>query len=101
MGLFPWAYLQEAAMREKPQATHIPTLDPLPEVVDPPQMNTPVIELQDDRHAPTTGARAPGRGAKITPRLDDTDLRDFAKEDEDALVALEQIEKALRGQLPG
>jgi hypothetical protein len=88
-------------MREKPQATRIPTLDSLPELIDPPQMNTPVIELQEDEHAPAAGTRAPSRGAKIMPRLDDTDLRDFAKEDEDALVALEQIEKALRGQLPG
>ena len=87
-------------MREKPRFTRTPTEDSLP-VVDPPQMSTPVIEMQDAVHQPSPGARMPNRSAKLTPRLDDADLRDFAKEDEDALVALEQLEKALRGQLPG
>jgi hypothetical protein len=41
------------------------------------------------------------KGVKVIPKLDSTDDRDFAKEDEDALLALEQIEKSLRGQLPG
>jgi hypothetical protein len=87
-------------MREKPRFTRTPTEDSLP-VVDPPQMNTPVIEMQDVEHQPSSATRVPNKGVKITPRLDDADLRDFAKEDEDALVALEQLEKALRGQLPG
>jgi len=87
-------------MREKPRFTRTPTEDSLP-VVDPPQMNTPVIEMQDVEHQPSSATRVSNKGVKITPRLDDADLRDFAKEDEDALVALEQLEKALRGQLPG
>jgi hypothetical protein len=87
-------------MREKPRFTRTPTEDSLP-VVDPPQMSTPVIDLQDAEHQASPRLRAPNRGVKITPRLDDTDLRDFAREDEEALVALEKIEKALRGQLPG
>jgi hypothetical protein len=88
-------------MREKPRATRIPTLDSLPELVDPPQMDTPVIDLEDVDHPPASATRAPGKDARITPRLDDTDLRDFAREDEDALVALERIEKARRGPVPG
>ena len=87
-------------MREKPRFTRTPTEDTLP-VVDPPQMTTPVIELQDVERQPSPRLRAPNRGVRIMPRLDDTDLRDFAKEDEEALVALEKIEKAMRGQLPG
>ena len=87
-------------MREKPRFTRTPTEDSLP-VVDPPQMTTPVIELQDVDRQPSARPRAPNRGVKITPRLDDTDLRDFAREDEEALVALEKLEKAMRGQLPG
>ena len=87
-------------MREKPRFTRTPTEDSLP-VVDPPQMSTPVIELQDVEHQSSPRPRAPNRGVKITPRLDDRDLRDFAREDEEALVALEKIEKAMRGQLPG
>ena len=37
------------------------------------------------------------KGVRIEPKIDSTDVRDFAKEDEDALVALEQFEKSLGG----
>lgn len=70
-------------MSEKPQP------DPVP--IDDPQITTPVIEIQ----------RMSNKSVKIIPRMDGDDQRDFAREDEDALLALEQIEKSLRGQLPG
>ena len=79
-------------MRERPHPTRIPSVDPLPGHTATPQISTPVI----DPHR-----RLPDVGVKITPRLDDEDQRDFAKEDEDALAALEQIERAMRGQMPG
>ena len=79
-------------MRERPHTTRIRSEDPLPGPVVAPQISTPVID---------TPGRLPSVGVKIAPRLDDADLRAFAKEDEDALAALEQIENALRGTLPG
>jgi hypothetical protein len=80
-----------------------PTPDdqPLDASVEPPEINTPVIDMQDLAHKPGPQTRVSNKGVRIPPPLDSDDLRDFAQEDEDALVALEQIEKALRGQLPG
>jgi hypothetical protein len=77
-----------------------PNDQPLEASVEPPEIKTPEIDLQDLAHKPAQ-TRASSKGMRIPPPLDSDDLRDFAKEDEDALVALEQIEKALRGQLPG
>jgi len=37
---------------------------------------------------------------KIEPTIDDDDLRAFAEEDENALVAIEAFEKTLRNQPP-
>jgi hypothetical protein len=68
-----------------------PDDQPLDASVTPPEIKTPVIDTRDVSR----------KGVRLPPPLDGDDLRDFAKEDEDALVALEQIEKALRGQLPG
>jgi hypothetical protein len=80
-----------------------PTPDdaPLDASVAPPEIKTPVIDIQDVEHKPGPRTRVSNKGVRIPPPLDSDHLRDFAKEDEDALVALEQIEKALRGQLPG
>jgi hypothetical protein len=79
-----------------------PEDDALALPAEPPQINTPVIDVQAvEHHPPEPGTHVTKKGAKITPLLDSEDTRDFAQEDEDALVALEQIEKSLRGQLPG
>jgi len=72
-------------MAEQPQPDPVPPDPPPPHPAEPLQITTPVIRLQD----------------RIEPTLSSDDLRDFAHEDEDALVALEELEKALRGQLPG
>jgi hypothetical protein len=66
-----------------------------------PKLETPVIQMQDLAHQPRSETRVNNKGVKITPPLDSGDERDFAREDEDAIRALEQIEKSLRGQLPG
>jgi len=82
-------------MREKPQPDPVPLDDPPPHPAEPLQITTPVIELQ---------SLAPGRsvkGTKIEPTFDSDDLRDFAREDENALVAIEEFEKMLREQPPG
>jgi hypothetical protein len=88
-------------MAEKPQPDPVPTDDPPPHPAEPLQIDTPVIDMQDLEHKPTPATRVSNKGVKIMPKLDSTDERDFEKEDEDALLALEQIEKSLRGQLPG
>jgi pyruvate/2-oxoacid:ferredoxin oxidoreductase alpha subunit len=88
-------------MREKPQPDPVPTDDPPPHPAEPLQIDTPVIHMQDLEHQPAAVPRVSNKGVKVIPKLDSTDDRDFAKEDEDALLALEQIEKSLRGQLPG
>jgi hypothetical protein len=88
-------------MAEKPQPDPVPEDEPPPHPAEPLQIDTPVIHMQDLEHQPSSETRVPNKGVKIMPKLDNTDARDFEKEDEDAIVALEQIEKSLRGQLPG
>jgi pyruvate/2-oxoacid:ferredoxin oxidoreductase alpha subunit len=88
-------------MPEKPQPDPVPTDDPPPHPAEPLQIDTPVIHMQDLEHQPRGDTRVSNKGVHIIPKFESTDNRDFAKEDEDALLALEQIEKSLRGQLPG
>jgi hypothetical protein len=68
---------------------------------NPPKLETPVIQSQDLEHQPRPDTRVNNAGVKITPRLDSNDRRDFAKEDEDALKAMEEMEKQYREQPPG
>jgi len=70
-------------MRERPQPDPVPADDPPPHPAEPLQIDTPVIDMQDLEHQ--TGPAT----------------RDFAREDEDALHAIEEVEKLLRGQLHG
>jgi hypothetical protein len=77
-------------MREKPQPDPVPADDPPPHPAEPLQIDTPVIDT-----------RVSNKGLKIMPKMDSTEVRDFAREDEDAMVALEKIEKSFRGQLTG
>ena len=88
-------------MVEKPQPDPVPIDDPPPHPAEPLQIDTPVIDMQDLEHQPGAHTRVSNKGVKIMPTMDSREERDFAKEDEDALLALEQIEKSLRGQLPG
>ena len=72
------------AMRERPQPDPVPSDEPPPHPAEPLQISTPVIRLY----------------GKIEPTIDDDDLRAFALEDENALVAIEAFEKTLRSQTP-
>jgi hypothetical protein len=93
-----------ARMSETPQIDHLAESDAPAAPADPtqaPKLETPVIQMQDVEHQARAATRVNTKGVKVTPRLDSGDQRDFAREDEDAIRALEQIEKSLRGQLPG
>ena len=67
---------------------------------DLPQIDTPVIDMQDLEHNPGPHTRVPNKGVKVEPRMNSDDERDLANEDEAALKALEEIEKSLRAQSP-
>jgi hypothetical protein len=88
-------------MTEKPNPDRLPDIESPALPVEPPQIDTPVVDIQDLEHNAGPDTRVSNKGVRIEPRLDDIDVRDLEKEDEDAMVALEQIEKSLRGQLPG
>jgi hypothetical protein len=72
-------------MIEKPQPDPVPLEEPPPHPAEPLQISTPVIQLD----------------AKREPTIDSDDLREFAREDEHAQVAIEEFEKMLRDQVPG
>jgi hypothetical protein len=88
-------------MAEEPQPEPTPVDEPPPHPAEPLQIDTPVIDIQDLEHKPGPDTRVPNKGVKIIPKLDSTDLRDFAREDEEALDAIERFEKSLNRQLPG
>jgi hypothetical protein len=88
-------------MSEKPQPDPVPADDPPPHPAEPLQIDTPVIDIQDLEHKPGPDTRVSNKGVRIEPRMDSGDLQDVAQDDEEALVALERIEKSLAGQLPG
>jgi hypothetical protein len=88
-------------MVEKTQPDPVPADDPPPHPAEPLQINTPVINMQDLERNPGPATRVSNKGMRVEPRMVSGELHDIAREDEDALVALEQIEKAIRGQLPG
>ena len=71
-------------MREKPQPDPVPSDDPPPHPAEPLQITTPLIQLR-----------------RMEPKFDSDDQRDFAREDEAALIALEEFEKTLRSLAPG
>jgi hypothetical protein len=96
-------------MRERPHPNRTPIIETLPDPADPPFIETPVIQTQDLEHVAAPETRVSNKGVKITPTIDtatiDThafeDQHEIDSRDEDALRALEQIEKSLRGQMPG
>ena len=88
-------------MRERPHPQRTPVIDALP---DPPHIETPVIQTQDLEYVAAPETRVSNKGVKVTPTLEPesaSEQRDSDREDEDALLALEKIEKAMRGQMPG
>ena len=87
-------------MREKPEPYFMGAERPAP-VTELPQIDMPVIDIQDLEHKADAETRVPNKGLKVTPRIDSADERDLAREDEDALDALEELEKTLKRQAPG
>jgi hypothetical protein len=88
----------EDAMPVTPQLDHVPEGEPLPVNGSTPLLLTPVIQTQDLEHVATPETRVSNKGVKVTPRMDSDEERDFRKEDEEALQALEQIERELRAK---
>lgn len=88
-------------MVEEPQPDPVPAEEPPPHPAEPLQISTPIIDIRDPGHKPGSHMGVSNKGHKTIPRMDSSDERDLAKEDEDALVALEKLEKSMRGQLPG
>lgn len=84
-----------------PQIDHVPEDESRSLPVQTPKIETPVIQSQDLEHQPRIDNRVNNKGVKITPRLDEQDVRDFEKEDEEALKAIEELERQYRDQAPG
>lgn len=82
-------------MTEKPQPDPVPVEDPPPHPAEPLKLETPVIDMQDLEHQPSAGTRVSNTGVKITPSLERLAHRS-AKQDEEAIAALERIEKSMR-----
>ena len=88
-------------MSEQPQPDPVPIDDPPPHPAEPLQIDTPVIHMQDLEHQPSADTRVSNKGVRIEPRLNDDEMSDVAAENKETMLALEQIEKSLAGQLPG
>ena len=85
-------------MREKPETYRLDgDLPPL----ELPQIDMPLIDMQDLEHKPSAETRVNSKGVKVEPRIDSTDERDFAREDQAAIEALEELERSIRRQAPG
>ena len=85
-------------MTEKPQPDPVPVEDPPPHPAEPLQLETPVIQMQDLEHQPSEQTRVSNKGVKITPPLDAMNklAHHSAQEDEQAIAALERIERSMR-----
>ena len=89
-------------MIEKPDPGPAPDEEePPPHPAEPLQIDTPVIDIQDLEHKPGSATRVSNKGVKIEPRFNSEDNRDLARDEEQALLALEQIEQAMQGRLHG
>jgi hypothetical protein len=63
---------------------------------DPPQIETPVIDIQDLEHNPAAGSRVNNSGVQVRPTIEAM----FAREDEKAREAVAEFEKLLKSQPP-
>jgi len=90
-------------MPEHPEADYLSPSPASP--VEALQITTPVIDIQDVEHDVSAETRVSNKGVRIEPRfeprMDSTDERDHGREIEEALLALERIEKSLRGTSAG
>jgi len=60
-----------------------------------PQIDTPVIDIQDLEYQPDAQTRVNNAGVEVLPQLD------LSKEDEEARKAIEEFERSLRERAPG
>jgi hypothetical protein len=65
------------------------------DAADEPQIDTPVIDIQDLEYQPSSQSRVNNAGLAVLPQLD------LSKEDEKAREAIEEFEKQTRRQPPG
>ena len=75
-------------------------IDPVASI-DELHIETPVIDIQDLEHKPGPQTRVSNKGVKIEPTLDSAQQRNFTRDDEAVLDALEELEKSIRHQAPG
>ncbi len=61
-----------------------------------PQIDTPIIDMQDIEHRPTRESRVNNAGVKIQP----SDEKMYAREDDKAREAIARFEEELRMQPP-
>jgi hypothetical protein len=88
-------------MIETPQIDHVPEDESRALPMEPPRLETPIIQSQDLEHQPRPESRVSNKGVRVTPHLSSDDRRDFDQEDEEALKAMEEIERQYRDQPPG
>ena len=62
---------------------------------DEPQIDTPVIDMQDLEHQPSVLTRVNNTGVEVLPQIN------LSKEDEQARKAIEDLERTIREQPPG
>ena len=68
---------------------------PLERSGEEPQIETPVIDMQDLEHQPRPETRVNNAGVHVLPQIN------LAKEDDKARRAIEEFEQSLRDQPPG
>jgi hypothetical protein len=61
----------------------------------PPQIDTPVIDMQDLEHQPGESTRVNDSGVEVLPQIN------LAREDEKARRAIEEFERTMKEQTPG
>jgi hypothetical protein len=62
---------------------------------DPPQIDTPIIDIQDLEHKPSPSTRVSNKGVKIEPTIDEL------PEDEEARESIAEFEELLERRPPG
>jgi len=72
-----------------------PPPPPLERVDEEPQIDTPVIDMQDLEHQPRPETRVNNAGVEVLPQIN------LAEQDEMARRAIEDLERTLNDQPPG
>lgn len=67
----------------------LPTIERMPEI------ETPVIDIQDLEHHPDSGTRVHDAGIEVLPQLD------LGREDKEMRAAIDALEEAIKDLPPG